>query len=63
MSKKFFAVVYFILTFWAIPQAQKVLTKSYALVIGVSKYEDPKITSLKHADKDAKAFADFCASF
>lgn len=62
MSKKFFAVVYFILTFWAIPQAQKVLTKSYALVIGVSKYEDPKITSLKHADKDAKAFADFCVS-
>jgi tetratricopeptide (TPR) repeat protein len=36
--------------------------KSYALVIGVSQYEDPKITPLKHAHKDAGAFADFCAS-
>ena len=36
--------------------------KTYALVIGVSKYEDPKITSLKHAHKDAEAFAEFCAS-
>ncbi len=36
--------------------------KSYALVIGVSKYNDPLITSLKHAHKDAAAFAEFCAS-
>ena len=44
----------------AYTQLQK--PKSFALVIGVSKYEDPKITSLKHAHKDAEAFADFCAS-
>jgi tetratricopeptide (TPR) repeat protein len=36
--------------------------KSYALVIGVSKYQDPKITSLKHAHKDATNFSDFCTS-
>ncbi len=43
-------------------QGQNSSPKSYALVIGVSKYQDPKITSLKHAHKDAAAFADFCAS-
>ncbi|MBK8056083.1 MAG: tetratricopeptide repeat protein [Saprospiraceae bacterium] len=36
--------------------------KTYALVIGVSVYQDPKITSLKHAHKDAEAFAEFCLS-
>ncbi len=43
-------------------QAQNRSSQSYALIIGISKYEDPKITSLKHAHKDAAAFADFCAS-
>jgi len=31
----------------------------YALVVGVSKYRDPKIPKLDLSDKDAKAFADF----
>jgi ankyrin repeat protein len=31
----------------------------YALVVGVSKYRDPKIPKLGLADKDAKAFGDF----
>lgn len=31
----------------------------FAIVVGVSKYRDPKIPSLDLADKDAKAFGDF----
>lgn len=31
----------------------------YALVVGVSKYRDPKIPKLDLSDKDARAFADF----
>ena len=31
----------------------------YALVVGVSKYRDPKIPKLGLSDKDAKAFGDF----
>jgi ankyrin repeat protein len=31
----------------------------YALVVGVSKYRDPKIPKLELSDKDARAFADF----
>ena len=31
----------------------------YALVVGVSRYKDPKIPQLKVADKDARDFADF----
>ncbi len=42
--------------------AQNRSPKSYALIIGVSQYQDPKITSLKHAHKDAEAFAEFCLS-
>ena len=34
----------------------------YAIVIGVSKYRDPKIPKLDLADKDAKAFGDFLKS-
>lgn len=42
--------------------SQSTSPKSYALVIGISKYKDPKITSLKHANKDASAFGEFCTS-
>ncbi len=62
MSKKHFVVIYFVLSFLAISNAQINTPKSYALVIGVSKYNDSKIESLKHANKDAAAFAEFCAS-
>ncbi len=31
----------------------------YALVVGVSKYRDPRITDLKFSDRDATSFADF----
>ena len=34
----------------------------YALVVGVSKYRDPKIPKLGLSDKDAKAFGDFLKS-
>jgi len=33
--------------------------KLYALVVGVSRYKDPKIPQLKVSDKDARDFADF----
>jgi Flp pilus assembly protein TadD len=35
---------------------------SYALVIGISKYEDPNINSLNFAHLDAQAYAQFCSS-
>ena len=44
----------------AISQARK--PKSYALVIGISKYQDEAINSLNFADKDAQAFVDYCIS-
>lgn len=34
----------------------------YALVVGVSKYRDPKVPKLGLSDKDAKAFGDFLKS-
>jgi len=43
-------------------QSQIRASKTYALVIGVSKYEDPKITALKYAHQDATAFSDLCLS-
>jgi tetratricopeptide (TPR) repeat protein len=43
-------------------QSQNRASKTYALVIGVSKYEDPKITALKYAHQDAVAFSDLCLS-
>ncbi len=36
--------------------------KSYTLVTGISKYEDPNITSLNFAHLDALAYAQFCMS-
>ncbi len=60
--RKFLFVFVLISSFLTQTYAQIKKPKSYALVIGVSEYEDPKITSLKHAHKDAGAFADFCAA-
>lgn len=36
--------------------------KRYAVIIGISKYEDKDITALRYADEDAKAFYDFLRS-
>jgi Tfp pilus assembly protein PilF/uncharacterized caspase-like protein len=44
----------------AVSQARK--PKTYALVMGISKYKDEAITSLNYADKDAQAFVDYCTS-
>ncbi len=60
--KKYLFIFVPALFFLSDAYAQLRKPKSFALVIGVSKYEDPKITSLKHAHKDAAAFAEFCAS-
>ncbi len=60
--KKYLFIFVLVPFFLSDTNAQLRKPKSFALVIGVSKYEDPKITSLKHAHKDAGAFADFCAS-
>jgi Flp pilus assembly protein TadD len=60
--RKFLFLILLISSFLTKTYAQSRKPKSYALVIGVSQYEDPKITSLKHAHKDAGAFADFCAN-
>lgn len=35
---------------------------TYALVVGISNYQDPVIPDLKYADRDAMAFADFLRS-
>lgn len=36
--------------------------KSYALVVGISDYQDPAIPDLKYAEKDASAFAEYLKS-
>jgi hypothetical protein len=36
--------------------------KRYAVIIGISKYEDKEVIGLKYADEDAKAFYDFLRS-
>ncbi|MBL7775112.1 MAG: caspase family protein, partial [Saprospiraceae bacterium] len=35
---------------------------TYAVVVGISDYQDPKITDLKYAHRDAQAFAEFLRS-
>ena len=35
---------------------------TYAVVIGISDYQDPQIPDLRFADKDAEAFANFLHS-
>jgi len=41
---------------------QQLLTNTYAVVIGISDYQDPGIPDLKYADKDAEAFGSFLRS-
>ncbi|MGR3320195.1 MAG: caspase family protein [Candidatus Anammoxibacter sp.] len=36
--------------------------KRYAVVIGISKFKDPKIPALKYADRDAQSFYDYLIS-
>lgn len=38
------------------------LGETYAVVVGISDYQDPEITDLRFADKDAEAFANFLRS-
>ena len=41
---------------------QQLSTIIYAVVIGISDYQDPAIPDLRFADKDAEAFANFLRS-
>jgi len=41
------------------PSAPKPIADRWAVVVGISKYQDPKIPSLLYADADARAFAQF----
>ncbi len=41
---------------------QQLTSKFYAVVVGISDYQDPAIPDLKYADKDAEAFANFLRS-
>jgi hypothetical protein len=36
--------------------------KTYAIIIGIAKYEDPDIKQLNFANRDAAAFADYLMS-
>jgi tetratricopeptide (TPR) repeat protein len=46
-----------------LPTANRQLpTSTYAVVVGISDYQDPAIPDLRYADKDARAFADFLRS-
>ncbi|MGB4772854.1 MAG: caspase family protein [Chitinophagaceae bacterium] len=55
-------LVFFFLFVFSSACAQSTTPKVYALVVGVSKYTDPNIPSLKFAERDALAFADFLKS-
>lgn len=41
---------------------QLAVNNTYAVVVGISDYQDPGIPDLKYADKDAEAFANFLRS-
>ncbi|MGB5024047.1 MAG: hypothetical protein WBO44_01800, partial [Saprospiraceae bacterium] len=41
---------------------QQLSTKTYAVVVGISDYQDPAIPDLRFADKDAEAFANYLRS-
>ena len=41
---------------------QQLSTSSYAVVVGISDYQDPAIPDLRFADKDAEAFANYLRS-
>src|ERR1019366_9687877 len=45
----------------SVPKAAEnnVSGKTYALIVGVSKYKNPAIPSLQYADKDAEAFCNY----
>jgi Flp pilus assembly protein TadD len=41
---------------------QQLSTKTFAVVVGISDYQDPALPDLRFADKDAEAFANFLRS-
>lgn len=41
---------------------ETVISNTFAVVVGISDYQDPAIPDLKYADKDAEAFAQFLRS-
>ncbi|MBK8403799.1 MAG: caspase family protein [Saprospiraceae bacterium] len=41
---------------------RSVVNSTYAVVVGISDYQDPGITDLRFADKDAEAFANYLRS-
>ncbi|MBK9109575.1 MAG: caspase family protein [Saprospiraceae bacterium] len=43
----------------AVENQKELKGKIYALVVGISDYQNPAITDLKYADRDAQAFADY----
>lgn len=46
----------------AIRTKETVISNTFAVVVGISDYQDPAIPDLKYADKDAEAFAQFLRS-
>lgn len=59
MRSLFAIILLFVFSF---AEAQSSTPKIYAMVVGVSKYTDPNIPSLKFAERDALAFAEFLKS-
>jgi uncharacterized caspase-like protein len=66
-------IIYFLFPFLAYSQNQKgaspiansqdqAAKNTYALVVGISDYQDPAIPDLRFADKDAEAFGSFLRS-
>ncbi|MFZ1255314.1 MAG: hypothetical protein WAR77_03135, partial [Saprospiraceae bacterium] len=39
-----------------------IVSNTYAVVVGISDYQDPGIPDLRFADKDAEAFANYLSS-
>lgn len=66
----FLAFNFFVFIVWAQQKGvskpstnnQQLSTNTYAVVIGISDYQDPAIPDLRFADKDAEAFANFLRS-
>lgn len=60
--RNYWLILIILLFYSASSFAQARKPKSYALVIGISKYKDESINSLNFADRDARAFENFCIS-
>ncbi|MBC7422527.1 MAG: caspase family protein, partial [Ferruginibacter sp.] len=62
--KKYFLLLYFSLFITTIgaQNSQPAASKTYALVVGISGYQDASIPKLNYADKDANLFAQWLQS-